>query len=662
MKLNRIVKASSLKAAITLAPILALALATLLLAACGSGSAESSNSAEQATAAKATPFNGTVHGGQSPVSGSTVTLYAAGSGISGSSVLASTTTDANGNFVLSSFSCPSTTTPTYLISAGGNPGLAAGTNNSALQLMAALGPCGSIPASVDIDEVTTVAAAYALNGFIGGSGCVDCSGGVPANVSNVHGKNPGLANAMGNAARLASVASGSASPPLPTASACAASSPPVNCGVEARLDSLANSLAACVNSTGPTSAQCVELFDCATPGATYSGGACTVPGGSNQAADTLTAVLEIARNPAQVSVAGIYNVATPNTVFSPTLSGAPSDWTLALNITGGGLGLDDSPQTLAIDAAGNVWVANSSYHSLVEFSPAGAPLSGSSGYTGGGLSDPFSLAIDALGNVWLTNLNNGLSKFSSSGTAISGSSTYTGGGLTASTGSVYLAIDPSGNVWEVSNSVLAEFNSSGTALSPTSGYTGSGLYYPEDLAIDASGNIWIPNQTSSSTATYNLVKFSNSGSLLSGSSGYTGGGLDYPQDLAIDASGNIWVGNNYGAVLSEFSNNGTPLSGSGYTGGGVGNDYGVAIDGGGNVWLADINSSQLSEFNSAGAPLSGSSGYRGGGLDGPISIAIDPSGDVWTSNFYNDSLTEIIGAAVPTRTPLVSAMTNGFTP
>jgi hypothetical protein len=664
MKLNRIVKASSLKAAITLAPILALALATLLLAACGSGSDNTSSTAEDTTPAQASSsLNGSVHGGQSPVSGSTVTLYAAGSGLSGASVLATTTSDANGNWSFSSYTCPSASTATYLIASGGNPGLASGTNNSALKLAAALGACGSVPGTVNIDEVTTVAAAYALNGFTGPNGCVDCTSGVPTSVSNVHGKNPGLANAMGNAARLASVTTGAVAAALPSAAACAASSPPANCSAVERLNSLANSLAACVNSTGPGTAQCVELFDCATPGATFSSGACTVPGGS-LATDTLTAALEIARNPAQVPVAGVYDVATRNPVFSPALGGAPTDWTLALNFTGGGLSASSSSQNLAIDAAGNVWVANYGSSSLSEFSPAGVALTGSSGYTGGGIQQPYGLAIDSSGNVWVANNSNGLSKFSATGVAISGSSGYTGGGIA---GAFYVAIDPSGNVWEVGGSVLAEFNSAGVALSGSSGYTGGGLDYPRGLAIDASGNVWIGGDNTSNNSS--LIEFSSAGTVLSGSSGYTGGGLETAHCLAIDASGNIWLGNYSETDLSEFSSAGTPLSGSnGYTGGG--NAQGIAIDAGGNVWLA-TGFNTLTEFNSAGTVLANSansSGYSGGGLYEPSGIAIDSSGDVWTVNAANTttkapaSLTEVIGAAVPTRTPLVSAMTNGFTP
>jgi hypothetical protein len=70
----------------------------------------------------------------------------------------------------------------------------------------------------------------------------------------------------------------------------------------------------------------------------------------------------------------------------------------------------------------------------------------------------------------------------------------------------------------------------------------------------------------------------------------------------------------------------------------------------------------VSEFSSTGMPLSPPSGYTGSGLAESIEAAIDASGDVWVTNRSSNTLTELIGAATPTRTPLVSAINEGFTP
>jgi sugar lactone lactonase YvrE len=108
------------------------------------------------------------------------------------------------------------------------------------------------------------------------------------------------------------------------------------------------------------------------------------------------------------------------------------------------------------------------------------PISASTGDTGGGLNDPWGLAIDASGNVWVADSSTGanrISLFGASGTPISSASGYTGGGLNIPEG---IAIDGAGNVWVAiahhrylppyPDSSISEFNSSGTAISPSTGY------------------------------------------------------------------------------------------------------------------------------------------------------------------------------------------------
>ena len=91
-------------------------------------------------------LRGSVHGGQQPVTGASIQLYAAGTtgyGTSATALLTSpVVTDSSGSFsITGDYTCPSSTSQLYLVATGGNPGLAAGTNNAALALMAALGPC-----------------------------------------------------------------------------------------------------------------------------------------------------------------------------------------------------------------------------------------------------------------------------------------------------------------------------------------------------------------------------------------------------------------------------------------------------------------------------------------------------------------------------------------
>jgi hypothetical protein len=345
--------------------------AIVFLSGCGGGASGGGASDEgirgptPAVQASTPPLQGVVHGGQAPIAGSSITLYAAGTPAAAAAAqLATATTDATGSFSISGFTCPSDSALLYVVAAGGNAG---GGANGAIKLMAAVGPCSSRPSFVNVNELTTAAAVYALNAFSeaaaspAGSfnGCADCTPARPSDMTSLHGDLPAIANAFGTAALLADVSTGDPASSLPSSVSCLAGTAgaPVNCSAVQKLTALANALAACVNSAGATSSQCTELFACAVAGALFDGGnhSCAVPDGAVTAADTLSATLNIARSPGLVSVAGIYDTATRNVVFAPGLAAAPTDWTIALQFTGGGLAMPDG---IAIDGVGDVWVAN----------------------------------------------------------------------------------------------------------------------------------------------------------------------------------------------------------------------------------------------------------------------------------------------------------------
>lgn len=596
--------------------------AAALLTGCGTGSGRHDVSLAA--------LRGGVHGGQQPVSGASIQLYAAGASGYGSAATAllatEVTSGAGGSFTITGdYSCPSASSQVYLVASGGNPGLSAGTNNPALALMAALGPCGNLHPStfVNIDEVTTVASVYALQQFMTAGG--------GANLGASSGNAQGLADAFATVNNLVDTANGTAPGPA---------LPPFTTAPTSELNTLADLLATCVNSSGSTG-ECNSLFSDAMP----SGG--TAP------TNTIDAILDIAQNPGN-NVSALYNLINGTPPFQPTLGSAPNDWTVDISYTGGGI---VEPVSLAIDGFGNIWLGNPANQSLSKFSPTGKALSPTAGFTGGGLfGAPFTIAIDGSGNVWTAGEgSNRLSEFSNSGAAISSSAGYTGGGLDTPTG---IAIDGSGNIWipNYSGPSLSEFSSNGTAISGSSGYTGGGLNTPVDVAVDSSGNLWVLNYPDIGFGN-SLSKFSNGGAAISGSSGYTGGGISSPNRIALDGLGNIWIANEEN-TLSEFSMSGLALSpSSGYTGGGLSGPRFLVIDGAGHVWLS--NRAGVSEFANDGTPISPSTGYTGAGISGPAGIAVDGSGNVWVANEFNNStLTEIVGAAAPLVTPLATAVKN----
>lgn len=599
----------------------------------------------QTTAIHGAAITGKVHGGQSPIVGANVYLYAAsttGYGTASTSLLNSNvlvqtpaggqdgsgnyyvTTDSNGAFsITGDYTCPSQASQVYLYSVGGNAGSGA---NSGIALLAALGACpasGTLSPSlyVVVNEVSTIATAYALNTFQKAGNTTDVgSTNRTLALSNI-------ANAFATVTNLEDLRTGQA----------LATTPAGNGTVpQSEINTLANILAACVNSTGPTSTQCTTLFNNAK-----SGGVTTT--------NTAQAAVGMARIPGQDGTQ-LFNLQTANAPFQPSLNVVPGTFAIGINYTGGGL---SNPYGGAIDASGNVWIVNSTGNSISEFTPLGAPISpAGTGYTGGGLSGPYGMAIDSSGNVWVTNFSSGtgdsISKFSSSGVAISGSSGYTGGGLS---GPNLLAIDKSGNVWVANHSAnsVSEFNSSGGPVSGSGGYTGAGLNTPLGIAIDVSGNVWVANNGADS-----ISELNSSGSPISGSSGYTGGGLTQPGDLHIDGLGNVYASNFLANSLSELGSTGVANGNSPFTLSGLNGPEGIAIDAANSVWVANSAGDGITTILNNGSSGSTPPGMQGGGLNAPFGIGIDGGGNIWVTNSGDNSITEFVGRTFGVVTPVAA--------
>ena len=217
-------------------------------------------------------------------------------------------------------------------------------------------------------------------------------------------------------------------------------------------------------------------------------------------------------------------------------------------------------------------------------------------------------------------------------------------------------------------------------------YNGGGLHQGQLPAVDAEGNIWVPNHLDPGT----ISEFSPTGEPLSGS-GFSGGGLSYPEAVAVDLNGNVWAANEGNSTVSEHTSGGTPLSGTGFTmaglqfpyaivvdgsgnvftadgnntvamfnpsglaekliaGGGLDVPFAIALDGSENLWIAngdsDPQANTLSKFSNDGVPAS-ATGFSGGGLSVPYFVAVDANGSVWAANFYSSSVSELSSTGMP---------------
>ena len=463
-------------------------------------SIQSGNSAGTSTLA-ASKVQGRVMGGQQPVSGATIKLYAVGTsgyGAGSTSLLTSAvTTDANGNFsITGQYTCPANSPQVYIVATGGNPGLGGSVNNTGLAEMAALGTCpsgGTLAATVpfiNISEVTTVAGVFALQQFM----ATPASGnkfapavGAPStryassgSLSGIASAQIGLTNAFTTAKVLADVSTGQS----PNTNYIYAT--PEN----AKINTIADILAYCVNSDPSTTTSCSDMFSAATPS------------GKTPAADTIQAAWYMAQNPIN-NLTNLYNFISATPPYQPILL-AP----MTLNTAGTG------PATNAFN---DTTIA-------INYAPPTA--------SGSAVSAAYSVAIDAYGNAWLSNT----------------------GGLNGVASVTELGVD--GSMIMAPTAAFTTYLTTGGASQfttpPPAAHTFSA---PKVVAVDLNNGAWIANEGETTStgvsggATVTAGDVANfTGSTGPGSNSLGGGtvGVGYitgyqPWGVAVDGSNNLFV-------------------------------------------------------------------------------------------------------------------------
>jgi streptogramin lyase len=334
----------------------------------------------------------------------------------------------------------------------------------------------------------------------------------------------GLANAFGTAGQLVNMTTG----------ASAGASLPAGMSVPAaKINTLADILNSCTATSG--GAACASLLTAAA-----------VAGGATPN-DTLDAVYNILRNPAN-NVRALDALLPASPAFAPVAAGAAPDWTLAVTWSGGGMNL---PTAMALDSSGNAWVA-SYFSALTELPPLGTGGSVQQiASASSALMESYGLTVDGSNNIWVANeqssnsINGGngsVVKFSSTGQVLSGAGGYSAGGVFFPQG---LAADTTGNVWVVDygNSMISLLSPSGSAVNGATAWGSGQLFLPVAVAVDASHNAWVANQSANT-----ITRISADGSKVMQVSCCNGA-----SGLAVDQGGNVWVANFFGNSISEVS-------------------------------------------------------------------------------------------------------------
>jgi len=523
--------------------------------------------------------------------------------------------------------------------------------------------------NIRIDEMTTVASAYAMAQFISGK--------------RISGKALPLQVAAGMFRNLASAADGSVSTVLVNA--------PNADQTNARrlMATLSNMLAGCAR----TERNCELLFKLADVGGTPS-------------ATTFDAIVSISRNPAR-NLRGLFALGSLATPYQPALQAkhgpdAPDQllrldaFTVAVKVNrtgrkdakGNELCPFGGPGNLVFDPQGYAWVTNNvvqgqpgSASCFFVLKPDGSPADGSNGtasspLSGGGVKGQgFGITRDPSGNIWAGNFgwggdnpNGSVSKFSSSGQALSPPAGYVST-LDRVQGT---SSDQAGNIW------MASYDGNSVHVFPQGNPFASYPVYADDntspfhIMIDDAGAGWV-----SYTGTSALSKFTFTPSGLVKQFTVPIGSDANPKGIGIDTKGNAWATAGAESRVYAYDTNGALIGG--FSGGGITGPWGLSVDSRDNVWVANFGPSRqidlkyrLSQLCGAstencpaglatGDPISPATGYTlpsggdqvllasGQPLYAPLSVPsykplmratatqVDMAGNVWVTNNWKPS-------------------------
>ena len=304
-----------------------------------------------------------------------------------------------------------------------------------------------------------------------------------------------------------------------------------------------------------------------------------------------------------------------------------------------------APWGVATDAAGNVYVADAGNHTIRKITSAGvvstlAGLAGSSGSTDGmgnaaRFNQPRAVAVDAAGNVYVADTANHTIRTITPAGAVS-----TLAGSAGSTGSVNgtgnaarfngpwgVAVDAAGNVYvgDANNFTIRRITSAGvvSTLAGSAGIFGSAdgtgnaarFNGTWSVAVNAAGNIYVVDQGS----TIREITPAGVVSTLAGSAGSTGSAdgtgstarFNDPYGVAVDAVGNVYVADAVNNTIRKVTPAGVVSTLAGLAGifgstDGAGSaarfffPRGVAVDAAGNVYVADTNNDSIRKITPAG--------------------------------------------------------------
>ena len=306
------------------------------------------------------------------------------------------------------------------------------------------------------------------------------------------------------------------------------------------------------------------------------------------------------------------------------------------------------PRGVAVDGAGNVYVADAGNSTIRKITPVGtnwvvSTLAGS--VQRGGSADgtgtnalfafPSSITVDSAGNLYVADtFNNTIRKMT-----------------------------PVGGDWVVTT--IAGFV--GVRGDADGKGTNALFYYPQGVAVDRTGNVYVADTDNNTIRKITPVGANWVVSTLAGLAQQQGSAdgtgtnalFNAPQGVAVDSSGNVYVadpGNNRirkirsAGVVSTIAG----MVGSQGSADGTGNGArfsqpaGVTVDSAGNVYVADTANSTIRTVTSlaevstlvglAGSPGSADGAGSNARFNNPFGVAVDTNGNVFVADSENDEI------------------------
>lgn len=360
-----------------------------------------------------------------------------------------------------------------------------------------------------------------------------------------------------------------------------------------------------------------------------------------------------------------------------------------------------TPNAVAVDAGGNVYVADTRNSTIRKISPEGtvgtlAGLAGVSGNTDGTtntarFNSPGGVAVDSVGSVYVADTyNHTIRVITPDGTVstlagqagVAGSANGRGGAARFNFPG-HLAVDSSGFIYvaDTQNHSIRKIDSEGlvTTLAGSAANPGAadgvgiGAQFngPKGVAVTLGGTVFVADTGN------NLIRMITPGgvvSLLAGSAGNSGsddgaGGaatFNGPSGVAVDGSGTVFVADYYNNTIRAVAPDGTVTTPAGVAQGrgstdGVGNGarfgnpIGVAF-GGGFIYVADSGNNTVRKMDS-GNGVSTLAGLAGGAgtADGVRSaarfnaaqgVAADRAGVIYVADTFNHTIRKITADGV----------------